>query len=308
MPAFHVQKSIEINSAPEVVYDYLSDFNNWRFWSPWLILEPEAKVTVAPGGKHYAWEGNRTGSGEMKVMKENPAQRLDLQVTFLKPWKSTSATWFEFTPNATGTVVTWCMDSSLPFFLFFMKKMMTAYLGMDYSRGLAMLKDQLETGSVPSKLSFKGITSYGGCTYVGYRTTCTMSTVGERMKQDFGKLFSWAKDKGDLLNGIPFSIYHKWDIINDKVEYTAAFPVKSAPPIPEGAVTGSIPAVKVNSIVHTGSYKHLGNAWSAQYNMQRAKVYKWKKGIDPFEVYLTMPGTTPESEQQTDVQFPVVER
>lgn len=306
MPAFHVEKSIEIKVAPDVVYAFLSDFNNWRVWSPWLILEPESKVTVAPGGKHYAWDGKRTGSGEMKIEKENPPQRLDTTVTFLKPWKSTSSAWFELKAIASGTHLTWYMDSSLPFFLFFMKKMMTAYIGMDYTRGINMLKDYLETGAVPSQLTFKNVTDYAGCTYVGFRTTCTMDTIGEKMKADFGKLFAFTKDKPDLLSGTPFSIYHKWDIVKNKVEYTAAFPVKTVPTIlPAGAVTGSIPAVKVNTIAHTGNYKHLGNAWSAQYSMQQAKVFKWKKGIDPFETYLTMPGAVPENDQVTEVHFPV---
>src|SRR5688572_14360484 len=172
MPAFHVEKSIEINVSPDTVYLSISDFANWRHWSPWLILEPESKVEVKSGGKEYSWEGKRTGSGEMKVLKENPPMRMDMVITFLKPWKSTSSVWFELKPAGRGTHLTWCMDGSLPFFLFFMKKIMTAYIGMDFSRGLGMLKDYLETGNVPSKLTFKGITPYAGCTYVGIRTSC----------------------------------------------------------------------------------------------------------------------------------------
>ena len=307
MPVFYVEKSIDIKSSPGVVYAFLSDFNNWRSWSPWLIIEPDAKVKVTAGGKQYAWEGKRAGSGEMKILKENAPHRLDIVVTFLKPWKSTSAVWLELKPSATGTLVSWCMNGNLPFFLFFMKKIMTAYIGMDYKRGLTMLKDQLETGSVPSALTFQGITSFGGCAYVGFRTSCSMDTMGDTMRQDFDKLFSWINDKPDLTDSIPFSIYHKWDIVKNKVEYTAALQVKSVPPVlPNGAVTGRVPAVKVNSIIHTGSYKHLGNAWSAQYSMQQAKVFKWKKGVDPFETYLTTFRSTAENEQVTEVQFPVV--
>jgi DNA gyrase inhibitor GyrI len=187
-----------------------------------------------------------------------------------------------------------------------MKKIMTAYIGMDFSRGLGMLKDYLETGNVPSKLTFKGITPYAGCTYVGIRTSCTMETVGASMKSDFDTLIAWASKHKDLVNGIPFSIYHKWDIVNGKVVYTSAVPVKQIPTdLPPGSITGNIPAVLVNTITHTGTYKHLGNAWSAQYNMQQAKVFKWKKGVDPFETYVSMPGTVDENELVTEIHFPV---
>ena len=44
------------------------------------------------------------------------------------------------------------MKSQLPFFLFWMVKKMKVYIGMDYERGLKMLKDYLETGLVPSAI------------------------------------------------------------------------------------------------------------------------------------------------------------
>ena len=36
------------------------------------------------------------------------------------------------------------MEGTLPIFLFFMKKKMSAMVGSDYERGLAMLKELLE--------------------------------------------------------------------------------------------------------------------------------------------------------------------
>jgi len=67
-----------------------------------------------------------------------------------------------------------------------------------------------------------------------------------------------------------------------------------------------VPAMKVNTIAHIGAYKHLGNAWTTQYMMQRGKEYKYRKGIDPFEVYLNMPGQVPEEQLVTEIHFPVV--
>jgi len=306
MPSFHVEKSIEINASPDRIYNFINDFSNWSVWSPWLILEPDSKVSVSQGGKFYEWDGKRTGSGEMKMLKETPPQRLDMTITFLKPWKSTSKVWFELKTVGNATLLTWCMDSSLPFFMFFMKKIMVAYVGGDFSRGLGMLKDYLESGKVPSKLTFKGINPFAGCTYIGIRNACTMEEVGAAMKSDFDKLTEWASRHKDIVQGAPFSIYHTWDLVKNKVVYTSAFPVKEIPTdLPVGTFSSNIKPVQVNTIGHTGSYKHLGNAWSAQYNMQQAKVFKWKKGVDPFETYLSMPGSVPEQDLITEVHFPV---
>lgn len=307
MPDFHVEKSIEINAAPDKVYKIVSDFSNWTVWSPWSVLEPDAKVTVTANGKEYAWEGRRTGWGNMKMLKESPVQRLDLVVNFIKPWKSTSPVWFELKPAGNSTLVTWGMKGSLPFFLFFMTKTMTAYLGMDYMRGLMMLKDFVETGRVPSSLQFKGITSYSGCNYVGIQTTCTIETVGPKMRADFETLGVWAKSHSSIIHGMSFSIYHTWDPVKNKVVYTAAVPVKEIPKdLPAGGITGSVPTVRVNTIAHKGAYRHLGNAWSAQQSMQQSKEYKSKKGVAPFEVYVNMPGAVPEDELITEVYHPVL--
>ena len=306
MAKFNVAKSVEIKASADKVYSVVADYSHWHKWSPWLILEPEAKVNVKAGGKEFTWEGKRTGSGEMKVLSENPHQRINMQVTFLKPWKSTSSVWFELKPKGESTELTWYMEGSLPFFMFWMKKMMTAYIGMDYQRGLGMLKDYIETGEVPSKLEFKGISDFAGCTYVGIHTTCTMDTVGPKMAEDFNKMQSWVKENSQLLSGARFSIYHKWDMVKNVVDYTSAYPVKEIPAtIPSGFVSGGIQPTKVNVVVHKGPYIHLGNAWSAQYNMHQSKVFKASKKIHPFETYVSMPGSVPDKELLTSISFPV---
>lgn len=305
MPSFHVSKSITIDATPEKIYSIISDYSHWPTWSPWLITEPGVNVSVKPGGKEYSWQGKRTGSGGMKVLKENAPLRLDMEVQFLKPWKSTSPVWFELAPAGKSTTVTWGMTSSLPFFMFFMIKMMTAYIGMDYERGLRMLKDYAETGSVPSKLDFKGIHSYAGCAYVGIKTTSTMETLDEKMGEDFTKLWQWAEANSSNIAGKSFSIYHTWDVVKNRVEYTAGLPVKEIPnSLPGNLINGTIPAMRVHSIAHTGAYRHLGNAWTTQYMMQRGKEYKYRKGIDPFEVYLNLPGQVPDRDLITEIHFP----
>ena len=92
-------------------------------------MEPETKVTVRSDAKYYEWEGDRVGSGNMKIIKEVENATVDYDLMFLKPWKSKAKVSFYLKPEGTSTSVTWTMDSSLPFFLFWMKKM-TEALGL----------------------------------------------------------------------------------------------------------------------------------------------------------------------------------
>ncbi|MEZ6097042.1 MAG: hypothetical protein R3C03_22940 [Pirellulaceae bacterium] len=81
------------------------------------------------------------------------------ELRFLKPFKSICETSFELEPVSNGTRVTWNMDGAMPWFMFWMIPMMKTFIGMDYRRGLLMIKDLIETGSIPSQTEVLGIQS-----------------------------------------------------------------------------------------------------------------------------------------------------
>ncbi len=306
MPKMHIDKSIEINAPVEKVYKAIHDFHHWEAWSPWLIQDPKASVSVRDDGKYFEWTGSRTGQGNMTVLHESENQSVDYDLTFLKPWKSKAKVYFRCEGDNGRTKVSWSMDSSLPFFLFWMKKSMIAFVGSDYERGLALLKDYIEDGKVHSKLEFKGYEEYPGCTYVGIQRETTLTKLGPDMQSDFEKIGGFANRHSSLIDGSSFSIYHKWDMVNQKASYTAGIPVKELPAeIPSEMSSGNIPATKVYTVRHIGPYKHLGNAWSTLYIMERNKEIKCDKSIHPFETYVNMPGEVPEEELMTDIHFPV---
>ncbi len=306
MPKISVQRSIKINAPAEVVYPAINDFKKWVVWSPWLLMEPEAKVTFSDDGKSYSWEGDRLGTGNMHRKTEKENEYIDFDLNFIKPWKSANKTSMQLKSVEGGTEVIWTMDSSLPFFLFFMKKMMTAFIGADYERGLDMLKAYVEEGEIHSKLEFEGKSAFEGCKWVGVETSCSMDDMATQMESDYGKVHAFADANKDLIGGAPFTIYKKWDLIKNRVGYIASIPVTEVPDNMDSALsTGEIPATNVEKIKHIGAYKHLGNAWSTAYAMMRNKEFKSNKKIYPFEIYLNDPKATPEKELMTVVHFPI---
>ena len=116
MPKMHIAKSIVVDAPAEKVFNVISNFNEWQPWSPWLITEPEAKVTVSDDAKSYEWQGKRTGEGNMQVLNEEANKSLDIDLNFLKPWKSQTDVRFELEQDGDSTKVTWLMDSGIPFF------------------------------------------------------------------------------------------------------------------------------------------------------------------------------------------------
>ena len=297
MPKTHVEKSITINAGVEKVKSIITDFNHWKYWSPWLILEPEAKVTVSANGKKQEWDGKRIGSGEMTIIEEKESI-IHYDLTFLKPWKSKATVDFILKTEAEdSTTLTWTMDGSLPFFMFWMKNLMERMIGMDYDRGLLMLKDYVEKGHVDAKLEFLGESKYDGCKYVGLKNECTLDNIGEVMDEDFKKIISMEF----------FTIYHKFDFGKNRIVYTSGVGVKDIQEnLPAGLFNGNIPATKLHAVRHTGPYELSGNAWSAIMSMERAKVFKKNKKIPPIEFYRNNPVDTEPKDLITDVCMPVI--
>lgn len=305
MPKLNVDRSIKIDAPVADVFSKLNDFNHWQPWSPWLIQEPDAKVTVAEDTKSYSWEGNRIGSGQMKIENEEENKSIHYDLQFLKPWKSKAKTWFEFAEDGDGTKVTWYMDSSLPWFMFWMKNQMNAFIGMDYERGLSMLKDYVEKGSVPSSVDLKGVQSFGPAQFVAKSTSTTIEEMGPAMEKDLGELMGWAAENGGY-NGYPITVYHKWDMVNRRVEYTTGVPVDELPgELKAGFTTLNIPEIQTYTVTHEGEYKHLGNAWSTGMNLSQNKVFKGSKSQHPFELYVSDPKETKPEELVTEIRFPI---
>ncbi|MEM0898236.1 MAG: SRPBCC family protein [Verrucomicrobiota bacterium] len=305
MPAIFVSKSIQIDAPVEKVHACVRDFKQWPTWSPWLISEPACEPEFDADGNGYSWDGQIIGSGKMRITGEDTPNSILSDLSFFKPFKSEAKVRFTFRENGDKTDVTWAMNSSLPFFMFFLKKMMVAFIGNDYQRGLAMLKDYLEKGSVPSKLEFLGESSTNATDFVGISTVCSTSEIGPAMKKDMSVLHEWVQSSGTNPAGPPFSLYTKWDLIKEIAHYTIAFPVASIPDtLPERFLSGHRPACKAYKVRHTGPYHHLGNAWSSGYGHARAKVFSQDRKETPFETYDNDPTEVSESDILTTVHFP----
>lgn len=306
MPKMYVSKSIVIHAAPEAVFAKLNDFSQWDGWSPWNILEKGVKSKLSDGNKFFEWEGDLTGSGNMRITGEKANESVFIDLTFLKPWKSKAKVDFQLTAEGEGTRVTWNMQSSMPFFMFFMVKMMKVYIGMDFERGLNLLKDVVETGKNNCQLDFDGVKSIDGFKYIGVQTSTSLDKLSTAMEDDFGKLMAGVSEQQHLLKGQPMTIYNNWNPVKNVVDYVAAVPVSEYPAaLPAGFVKGEVPATSVYVVRHTGPYRHLGNAWtSMEMRARGGKKFKKNKRMKPMEVYMNMPGETPDLELVTEIRMP----
>jgi len=305
MPPLNIEKSIHITAPIEQVFASVRDFKQWQAWSPWLLAEPGCKVTHAADGDSYAWDGQIVGAGEMAVNGGAEPTSIFYRLIFLKPWKFEAEVQFKFAEKDGGTQVTWAMQSSLPIFMFWMRKQTEGLIGMDYRRGLLMLKDHIETREILSSLTYAEQVSIPGCQFIGLRTTCSMEHIGKRMGDDFTRLHKWVAEHDVDVAGPPLSIYHEFKADTGITTYTAAIPVDVLPNrLGDSLIAGRHEGAEVYQVTHTGSYRHIGNGWASGMMHKQAKLFRQNKKIAPFEIYLNHPDEVAEAERITQINFP----
>ncbi len=148
---FHVERSATIAAPPAAVFAQINDFHKWEAWSPWVKIDPAAKMSYegqeAGVGAIFRWDGNsEVGQGSMTILESKPNELIRIQLAFVKPFEDTASTSFMLKPNGEGTKVTWSMDGKNNFvgraICMFMN--MDKMIGGKYEEGLANMKAIVE--------------------------------------------------------------------------------------------------------------------------------------------------------------------
>jgi hypothetical protein len=143
---FRISRSRVVAVPPDVVHGYVNDFHKWPEWSPWekvdLGMKREISGPPAGQGATYYWSGNRkAGEGRMTITDSRAPQSVTIRLEFIKPWKATNTTQFDFAPSGSGTNVTWTMSghNNLMAKAFHLFMNMEDLVGPDFEKGLASL-------------------------------------------------------------------------------------------------------------------------------------------------------------------------
>jgi Polyketide cyclase / dehydrase and lipid transport len=148
-----VERSATIEAPPARIYEQIADFHNWRSWSPWEDLDPDLQRSYSGAdsgiGAIYGWSGNRrAGRGRMEITDAAEPSKVQIALTFEKPFKARNETVFAISPDesGSGSRVTWSITGEKTFMMKVMGLFtsMDRFLGPDFEKGLAGLKAATE--------------------------------------------------------------------------------------------------------------------------------------------------------------------
>ena len=278
MPKIPISRTQVIASPIEKVFEVLRDIHSCPDWSPWLIADPDFKLDVQ--NDYYSWEGAISGSGRMDLVRDEANESITYDLSFVKPWKSQARIYISLAVKGDTTEVTWTLEHSLSFFLFWKKKSIQAYLEVDYDRGFLMLKNLIETGSVPSHLEFLGREPSPSFVGVGIKRSGSMNGFEQDIETSYKEVRDYYPE------GQVFSVYYTWDLVRKEVAYFIGVRLDKTPGvIPDGMELINVPGMEVYALRHRGPYSYLSNGWSAGRMHGRAKIFRQSKRFPPFEIY-----------------------
>ncbi len=306
MPAYTVQQEMILQVSPEDLFAHVRNFHHWPIWSPWTSLDPDIELSISDSGESYSWKSDLVGIGSIELSSEVPGSELRHRLRFEKPFKAECSTHFSFHPHDAACLIRWRMEGSLPFFLFWMKQQMVCGMEMDFQRGLLRLKSLVETGQVPSHLSYPGEEQLPAQPYFAMERRCAMSEIGDMMPKDFAALHEEMQRRKLEATGPAFCSYLDWSATRKECVYRVCMPLNE--PLEDAQapwVSATRPAARCFRIRHEGAYPFLGDAWAAGFNRIRGGSLKQNKSVPPFEVYERMATDEAELSPQTLIHFPI---
>lgn len=150
---YSVAREVVIGKSKAEVFDYLRFLKNQNKFSVWGSMDPNMKTffsgTDGSEGFVSAWESDNknVGKGEQEILKIVDGERIDYEIRFLKPFKSTSWAYITTASVDSGhTRVHWEFNGKMKYptnlMLVFMN--MSSMVGNDLDKGLQNLKSIME--------------------------------------------------------------------------------------------------------------------------------------------------------------------
>jgi effector-binding domain-containing protein len=303
---FEASKSISIAVLPSVAFDYVSNFRTWPEWDPWSNQDPTMQInyeTPIGIGHRYSWSSERMGNGSQEIIDQRINEYIKTALVFTD-WDGVSHSEFFFEAVDIGTKITWTMDGSdLPFLARGVLLVMGAQKAIqsDYEKGLAALKEKLESGA-------------GISIQIETIEMEELMLIGKRQKVDpemmneawydavMDEIAAIIKASGRQITGAPLAIIH--DYSDSQMDVEVAFPVDGLAEATEGFTMTTIPAGRALRHVYEGPYEEMGEAWG---QMERhVQLRAFELSFSPYEQYVVNPGDFSDSTQHvTHIVYPI---
>lgn len=184
-----LERSVYISRPPQAVFPYINNLHNFNQWSPWYQLDPNTEYRFSGAeegvGATMSWHSDNpnVGSGTLGIASSEPYSLVRTELNFGD--RGMAHAEFHLKPQGSGSNVTWQFTTDMGpgpvsrWMGLLVKKM----IGRSYERGLAKLKDVVESSAAaPENID------EGSDTELPPDDSDTMEPDSEEMEPDTGEM------------------------------------------------------------------------------------------------------------------------
>jgi predicted transcriptional regulator YdeE len=291
---YTVTRSMVIAKPVHEVFDFIVDFNHWHRWSPWLLQEPTAATATTNGaevGGTHAWDGLKIGAGQMQHRVIIPNERIEMLLTFIRPFKAQSEVVWRvknvMDKGVAATELTWSMQAKMPLPFRPFQSMVARMIGYDFDLGLAMLRGQLDPTSEHPTLVFEGVQERVAQVYVTEHFEGTLDAMRSAMYEAYPRLWNTIAADAERWEQKPtIAAYHRVNLSKQSTVMDMGFAVTS---VKAGETSLTLPAGRYFVMRMNGGYQFLPSAWNTIYGQIKMQKLKINKRQPALEVYTLNP-------------------
>ena len=133
------------------------------------------------------------------------------------------------------------------------------------------------------------------------RKRVSMATIAPAMGEAFDTIMAHVEAGGAQYAGPPFTLYP--GEMAEELDVVVCMPVAPGATAGPGVDLEEVPGGTVACTMHKGPYAAVGGAYGAIQAWMAANGHR--PGAPPREVYVNEPGTVPESELLTEIDWPI---
>lgn len=197
---YKVTRTMDINAPATIVFDQISNFQNWEKWSPWAEKDSSVKNTyegdMGKVNSKMSWVGNEelSGTGSMTISGLEMNKSVNYDLAFEIPYEMSSKGGMILEEKEGKTSMTWYDEGDIPFLMRPMMLFMDldAQIGPDFERGMTRIDSVAQLVvkmNTPKPIEITE-TTFPARKYLGIRNNTTIQSVMQSSfyEENFKKL------------------------------------------------------------------------------------------------------------------------
>lgn len=153
---WHVERSVDIQARPEIVFAHVGDLNRWPQWTVWnQAMDPTTQWLfggdVGQVGHSMEWSGKKMGWGRLVFTAADPMTGVTYDMWMMKEKNPPGSGSLTFTAIEGGTRVTWTDAGPLKGLGKLWKNKINTMLVADFDTNLTNLKAAAEADELKKR-------------------------------------------------------------------------------------------------------------------------------------------------------------